>query len=139
LLAQANTQATAPIPTSGSLGSGIPVGDFIAPISTAGGSIGAILEYADAASARATAFADLLDMQNAQDLRDLIAYQSSVGDLGGYSPYMNRGGSGGFGGGSGGTNITVNTGIGDPEAIARAIEDAIRQANQRGTTSLSIA
>lgn len=35
-------------------------------------------------------------------------------------------------------NITVNTGIGDPEAIARAIEDAIRQANQRGTTSLSI-
>jgi len=36
-------------------------------------------------------------------------------------------------------NITVNTGIGDPEAIARAIEDAIRQANQRGTTSLSIA
>jgi hypothetical protein len=139
LLAQANTQAKAPIPTSGSLGSGIPVGDFIAPISTAGGSIGAILEYADAASARATAFADLLDMQNAQDLRDLIAYQSSVGDLGGYSPYMNRGGSGGFSSGSGGTNITVNTGIGDPEAIARAIEDAIRQANQRGTTSLSIA
>jgi len=36
-------------------------------------------------------------------------------------------------------NITVNTGVGDPEAIARAIEDAIRQANQRGTTSLSIA
>jgi hypothetical protein len=35
-------------------------------------------------------------------------------------------------------SITVNTGIGDPEAIARAIEDAIRQANQRGTTSLSI-
>jgi hypothetical protein len=139
LLAQANTQATAPVPTSGSLGSGIPVGDFIAPISTAGGSIGAILEYADAASARATAFADLLDMQNAQDLRDLIAYQSSVGDFGGYSPYMNRGGSGGFSSNSGGTNITVNTGIGDPEAIARAIEDAIRQANQRGTTSLAIA
>jgi hypothetical protein len=35
-------------------------------------------------------------------------------------------------------NINVQTGIGDPEAIARAIEDAIRQANQRGTTSLSI-
>jgi len=35
-------------------------------------------------------------------------------------------------------NITVNTGVGDPEAIARAIEDAIRQANQRGTTSLAI-
>jgi tetratricopeptide (TPR) repeat protein len=135
LLSKANTESKAQIPTSGSLGSGIPTGDFIAPISTAGGSIGAILEYADAASARANAFADLLDMQNAQDLRDLIAYQSSVGDMGGYSPYMNRGGSGG---GSGGTNITVNTGVGDPEAIARAVEDVIRQSYQRGTSSTGL-
>jgi hypothetical protein len=135
LLSKANTESKAKIPTSGSLGSGIPAGDFIAPISTAGGSIGAILEYADAASARANAFADLLDMQNAQDLRDLIAYQSSVGDFGGYSPYMNRGGSGG---GSGGTNITVNTGVGDPEAIARAVEDVIRQSYQRGTSSTGL-
>jgi hypothetical protein len=135
LLSKANTESKAKIPTSGSLGSGIPAGDFIAPISTAGGSIEAILEYADAASARANAFADLLDMQNAQDLRDLIAYQSSVGDFGGYSPYMNRGGSGG---GSGGTNITVNTGVGDPEAIARAVEDVIRQSYQRGTSSTGL-
>jgi hypothetical protein len=135
LLSKANTESKAKIPTSGSLGSGIPAGDFIAPISTAGGSIEAILEYADAASARANAFADLLDMQNAQDLRDLIAYQSSVGDLGGYSPYMNRGGSGG---GSGSTNITVNTGVGDPEAIARAVEDVIRQSYQRGTSSTGL-
>jgi hypothetical protein len=135
LLSKANTESKAQIPTSGSLGSGIPASDFIAPISTAGGSIGAILEYADAASARANAFADLLDMQNAQDLRDLIAYQSSVGDFGGYSPYMNRGGSGG---GTGGTNITVNTGVGDPEAIARAVEDVIRQSYQRGTSSTGL-
>jgi hypothetical protein len=135
LLSKANTESKAKIPTSGSLGSGIPAGDFIAPITTAGGSIEAILEYADAASARANAFADLLDMQNAQDLRDLIAYQSSVGDFGGYSPYMNRGGSGG---GSGGTNITVNTGVGDPEAIARAVEDVIRQSYQRGTSSTGL-
>jgi hypothetical protein len=135
LLSKANTESKAKIPTSGSLGSGIPAGDFIAPISTAGGSIEAILEYADAASARANAFADLLDMQNAQDLRDLIAYQSSVGDFGGYSPYMNRGGSVG---GSGGTNITVNTGVGDPEAIARAVEDVIRQSYQRGTSSTGL-
>jgi len=74
-------------------------------------------------------------MQNAQDLRDLIAYQSSVGDFGGYSPYMNRGGSGG---GTGGTNITVNTGVGDPEAIARAVEDVIRQSYQRGTSSTGL-
>jgi hypothetical protein len=135
LLSKANTESKAKIPTSGSLGSGIPAGDFIAPITTAGGSIEAILEYADAASARANAFADLLDMQNAQDLRDLIAYQSSVGDFGGYSPYMNRGGSGG---GTGGTNITVNTGVGDPEAIARAVEDVIRQSYQRGTSSTGL-
>jgi len=131
LLAQANTQATAKIPTSGSLGSGIPAGDFIAPISTAGGSIEAILEYADAASARANAFADLLDMQNAQDLRDLIAYQSSVGDLGGYSPSMNTGR--GYGSSSGGNTIIVNTGVGDPNAIAEAIDNVLREARDRGT------
>jgi hypothetical protein len=137
LLAQANTQATGKVPTSGSLGSGIPMGDYIAPISkevAAQGSIGAILEYADAAAARANAFADLLDMQSEQDLRDLIAYQSSVGDLGGYSPNMNSG----RGYGAGGTNITVNTGVGDPEAIARAVEDVIRQSYQRGTSSTGL-
>jgi len=137
LLSQASAQAKAPIPTSASLGSGIPVGDFIAPISkevAAQGSIGAILEYADAASARANAFADLLDMQSEQDLRDLIAYQKSVGDLGGYSPNMNSG----RGYGAGGTNITVNTGVGDPEAIARAVEDVIRQSYQRGTSSTGL-
>jgi hypothetical protein len=134
LLASANAQATTSIPTSGSLGSGIPVGDYIAPISTTGGSIEAILEYADAASARANAFADLLDMQSEQDLRDLIAYQKSVGDLGGYSPNMNSG----RGYGAGGTNITVNTGVGDPEAIARAVEDVIRQSYQRGTSSTGL-
>jgi hypothetical protein len=134
LLAQANNQAKAPITTSGSLGSGIPVGDFIAPISTAGGSIEAILEYADAASARATAFADLLDMQNAQDLRDLIAYQSSVGDFGGYSPNMNRGA--GYGAG-GGMNINVIAPARNQEQEARDIIDVLRQAGYRGTESLT--
>jgi hypothetical protein len=119
------------IPTNNSMGSGIPVGDYIAPIDTTGGSIGAILEYADAASARANAFADLLDMQSDQDLKDLIAYQKSVGDLGGYSPNMNTG----RGYGAGGTNITVNAGIGDPEAIARAVEDALNQSAYRGTST----
>ena len=130
LLALANTAATAKVPTSSSLGSGIPVGDYIAPIDTTGGSIAAILEYADAASARANAFADLLDMQSDQDLKDLIAYQKSVGDLGGYSPNMNSG----RGYGAGGTNITVNAGVGDPEAIARVIEDVLNQSTYRGTS-----
>jgi hypothetical protein len=133
LLAQGNATAAAKVPTSGSLGSGIPAGDFIAPISTAGGSIEAILEYADAASARANAFADLLDMQNAQDLRDLIAYQSSVGDFGGYSPNMNRGA--GYGAG-GGMNINVIAPARNQEQEARDIIDVLRQAGYRGTESL---
>jgi hypothetical protein len=131
LLAQANTQATAKIPTSGSLGSGIPAGDYIAPIDTTGGSIAAILEYADAASARANAFADLLDMQNAADALALIEFQRSVGDFGGYSPSMNTGR--GYGSSSGGNTIIVNTGVGDPNAIAEAIDNVLREARDRGT------
>jgi hypothetical protein len=136
LLAQANTQATAKIPTSGSLGSGIPVGDYIAPIDTTGGSIAAILEYADAASARANAFADLLDMQNAADALALIDYQRSIGDFGGYSPSMNTGR--GYGAGSsGGNTIIVNTGVGDPNAIAEAIDNVLREARDRGTLTIA--
>jgi hypothetical protein len=126
LLAKANTESKAKIPTSGSLGSGIPAGDFIAPISTAGGSIGAILEYADAASARANAFADLLDMQNASDLRDLIAYQYSVGDFGGYSPNMNSGGSK-----APVVNVYANT-IANPDELTNLIQNSLIQLNRRG-------
>jgi hypothetical protein len=139
LLAQANAQSTAKVPASASLGSGIPAGDYIAPISkeiAAQGSIGAILEYADAATERANAFALLQEQQNYADMLALIEYQKLVGDLGGYSPDMNRGR--GYGAGSGITNITVNTGVGDPEAIARAVEDVIRQSYQRGTSSTGL-
>jgi hypothetical protein len=134
-LAKANLEVKTKIPTSGSLGSGIPAGDYIAPISTAGGSIAAILEYADAATERANAFALLMEQQNYADFLALIDYQKTLGDLGGYSPYMNRGGSGGS---SGSVNITVNTGIGDPEAIARAVEDVVRQSYQRGTSATGL-
>jgi len=136
LLSKANTESKAPVPTSGSMGSGIPAGDFIAPISTAGGSIGAILEYADAASARANAFADLLDMQNKADALALIDYQRSIGDFGGYSPSMNTGR--GYGAGSsGGNTIIVNTGVGDPNAIAEAIDNVLREARDRGTLTIA--
>jgi hypothetical protein len=87
-----------------------------------------LLEYADAANARANAFADLLDMQNYADFLSLIDYQKSVGDLGGYSPNMNSG----AGYGSGNT-IIVNTGVGDPNAIAEAIDQVLVNAAQRGT------
>ena len=144
LLAQINLASTGStkIPTSASLGSGIPAGDYIAPISTVGGSIEAILEYADAAAARANAFADLLDMENASavssmtPLLDLesIARSSLLQGL--------SGGAGVAGAVSGSRyaaqaanayNITIQTGIGDPNAIAEAVNQVIQDAVDRGT------
>ena len=142
LLAQIDLLSKGKIPTSASLGSGIPAGDYIAPISTTGGSIEAILEYADAAAARANAFADLLDMENASAVSSMaspldletIARSSLLQGL--------SGGAGVAGAVSGSRyaaqaanayNITVNTGVGDPNAIAEAIENVITEAVQRGT------
>ncbi len=34
--------------------------------------------------------------------------------------------------------ITIQAGIGDPEAIARAVEDVVRQSYQRGTSSTGL-
>jgi hypothetical protein len=131
-LSKINTQSKATVPTSGSLGSGIPVGDFIKPISTTGGSIAAILEYADAATARANAFADLLDMQNASDLKDLIAYQYSVGDFGGYSPNMNSGGSK-----TPIVNVYANT-IANPDELTNLIQNSIIKLNSRGDALVKV-
>jgi hypothetical protein len=40
----------------------------------------------------------------------------------------------GYGAGaSGGNTIIVNTGVGDPNAIAEAIDNVLREAQQRGT------
>jgi hypothetical protein len=116
------------IPRNTDFGSGITPGDFIAPISMADGlaaSTSALLEYADAATARADAFALLTEQQNYADFLDLIDYQKTVGDLGGYSTSMNRGGAG--------NTIIVNTGIGDPNAIAEAIDQVLTDAASRGT------
>lgn len=82
LLATATSQSKMPVPTSGSLGSGIPVGDYIAPVAkdvAAKASVSAILEYANAATARANAFADLLDQQNAADEAALQLYMAKLG------------------------------------------------------------
>jgi len=142
LLAQINLLSNAKVPTSASLGSGIPAGDYIAPISTVGGSIEAILEYADAATARANAFADLLDMENASAASSMassidleaIARSSLLQGL--------SGGAGVAGAVSGSRyaaqaanqyNITVQAGIGDPNAIAEAIDNVLREARDRGT------
>ena len=147
LLAQANAQAKATVPTSASLGSGIPAGDYIAPISTAGGSIGAILEYAEAAAARANAFADLLDMENASaasqmgstiDLESIARSSLLQGLSGGAGVSGAVSGSRYAAQAANAYNITIQAGIGDPEAIARAVEDVVRQSYQRGTSSTGL-
>jgi hypothetical protein len=147
LLAQANTQAKATLPTSAALGSGIPKGDYIAPISTAGGSIGAILEYAEAAAARANAFADLLDMENASAASQM-ASTIDLESIARSSLLQGLSGGAGVAGAVSGSryaaqaansyNITIQAGIGDPEAIARAVEDVVRQSYQRGTSSTGL-
>ena len=124
LLAKANAQAKAPIPTSASLGSGIPAGDFIAPISTVGGSIGAILEYADAASARANAFADLLDMDTAaktQALQTSPIYDNS----GALQSFRQRE--------SATYNVTIQAGtIANPDELTTLVQNSLISLNRRG-------
>ena len=147
LLAQANAQAKATLPTSASLGSGIPAGDYIAPISTTGGSIGAILEYAEAAAARANAFAELLDMENASaasqmastiDLESIARSSLLQGLAGGAGVSGAVSGSRYAAQAANAYNITIQAGIGDPEAISRAVEDVIRQSYQRGTSATGL-
>ena len=82
LLGVANAQSLSKPATSGSLGSGIPIGDYVEPVPkeiAAKASISAILEYADAATERANAFADLLDQQNAADEAALQLYMAKLG------------------------------------------------------------
>jgi hypothetical protein len=161
LLAQANLASAAGIPTSADLGSGIPEGDYIAPVSMTdalAASTDSLLELSAAVQERADAFAMLLDLQTEADTLALAnsslaistgAQLFNIEDVARKSLLAGLSGGAGVSGAVSGSryaaqaaaqyNLTVNTGIGDPEAIARAIEDAIRQANQRGTTSLSIA
>lgn len=147
LLAKANAQSKAKLPTSASLGSGIPAGDYISPISTVGGSIEAILEYAEAASARANAFADLLDMENASaasqmastiDLESIARSSLLQGLAGGAGVSGAVSGSRYAAQAANAYNITIQAGIGDPEAISRAVEDVIRQSYQRGTSATGL-
>jgi hypothetical protein len=142
LLAQANAQAKATLPTSASLGSGIPAGDYIAPISTTGGSIGAILEYAEAASARANAFADLLDMQNASAASSM-ASSIDLESIARSSLLQGLAGGAGVSGAVSGSryaaqaanayNITIqaNT-ISSPDELTGLIQDTIIRLNKRG-------
>jgi hypothetical protein len=160
LLAQAGLAANAPIPTSGSLGSGIPVGDYIAPIPMEVGtnaSIEALIEASEAIQERANAFSMLLDLQTEADTIALanssLATQTmtqimNVADVARSSLLQGLAGGAGVAGAVSGSryaaqaanayNITVNAGVGDPEAIARALEDYIRQSYQRGTSATGL-
>lgn len=129
LLAQYELMSKLKIPTSASLGTGIPVGDYIEPISKALGlaaSTDALLEYSDAATARADAFSMLTDQKNYADYLGLIDYQRTVGDLGGYSPTMNSGGSR-----TPVVNVYANT-IANPDELTNMIQNAIITINSRG-------
>ena len=92
--------------------SGIPVGDFVPTIPTSGVSIGAILEFADAATARANAMAALIEAQNAADAAAFA--NSSLNNF----------------------NITIQTGVGDPNAIAETLDQYLQGAVDRGTLRL---
>jgi hypothetical protein len=126
LLGKDAAASKAKIPTSAMLGTGIPANDYIAPISTTGGSIAAILEYADAAAARANAFADLLDMDTAAKTAALQT-SPNYDNSGALQSFRQRESA------SMGNTIIVNTGVGDPNAIAEAIDQILIDAVQRGT------
>lgn len=148
LLGQADAASKAKLPTSGSLGSGIPVGDYIEPISkevAAKGSIAAILEYADAATERANAFALLQEQQNIADELALNEYlkllagssSASTSDMSSAVPVAtaaavqsgNR-----YAAQAAQYYITINAGIGsDPNAIAEALNQYVVDAVDRGT------
>jgi hypothetical protein len=132
LLASATGLSTSGVPTSASLGSGIPIGDYVAPVKMAdalAASTDSLIEYADAAAARANAFADLLDLQNAADLAALMnsSLGSSVIPSGSLQSFRQSESA------SGGVTINVTTGIGDPNAIAEAVNQVIQDAVDRGT------
>ena len=95
--------------TSATNAAGIPIGDRVSKIPTSGVSMAAILEFSDAATARANAMADLLDRQNAVDAASFA--NSSLNKF----------------------DITINTGVGDPNAIAEVLDQYLQGAVDRGT------
>jgi len=128
LLASATGQSKAKIATSGSLGSGIPVGDYVAPVKMAdalAASTDSLIEYADAAAARANAFADLLDLQNAADLAAFLSSSLNVATAPSGSLQSFRTSE------SATINIYANT-IANPDELTNLVQDAIIKINRQG-------
>jgi hypothetical protein len=102
-----------------------PTADFIkplTPVDVLGASLDSILEYAEAAAARARAAAEALDAQTAAEEAAFAA--SPLGKV------LIQPSSGG-----GGTviNVKVEAGVGDPNAIAEAVSNVLQNAIDRGT------
>ncbi len=107
--------------------SGIPTGDYVAPVVfDPNTSIDAVIEYADAATERATAFAILQEQENYAAYLSLIEFQRKLGDFGGYSPDMNRGG--GYGSG---TAVTVEI-IDKTSGLIEVVQTAVQENNRFG-------
>jgi hypothetical protein len=107
--------------------SGIPTGDYVAPVVfDPNTSIDAVIEYADAATERATAFAILQEQENYAAYLDLIEFQRKLGDFGGYSADMNRGG--GYGSG---TAVTVEI-IDKTSGLIEVVQTAVQENNRYG-------
>ena len=130
LLSLASTASLGAAPTSGSLGSGIPAGDYVAPVSMAdalAAGTDALLEYADAAAARANAFADLLDLQNLADeaalMSGLLASAVMPDKPGALESFRKSE--------SATVNIYANT-IADPDALVTLVQDAVQTLYRRG-------
>jgi hypothetical protein len=107
--------------------SGIPAGDYVAPVVfDPNTSIDAVIEYADAATERATAFAILQEQENYAAYLSLIEFQRKLGDFGGYSADMNRGA--GYGSGS-----TVSVEIIDKTSgLIEVVQTAVQENNRFG-------
>jgi len=133
LLGLANAQSLGKPATSASLGSGIPIGDFIKPVPyDPAASADAVIEYAQAATERANAFALLQEQQNYADYLSLIEFQKKLGDFGGYSPNMNTGrGYGPTSAQAATVNIYANT-IANPDELVVLVQDAVQTLNRRG-------
>ena len=107
--------------------SSIPTGDYVPPVVfDPNTSIDAVIEYADAATERATAFAILQEQENYAAYLDLIEFQRKLGDFGGYSADMNRGG--GYGSGSA---VTVEI-IDKTSGLIEVVQTAVQENNRFG-------
>jgi hypothetical protein len=149
LLAQANSASTAKPAASGSLGSGIPVGDYIAPVSmkdALAASTDALLEYGAAATERANAFAYLQEQQNAFDQLALDEYIAKLGlsssasnvDISSVVPVATaaavQSGNRYAAQAAAQYNITNNFGVvGDPNSAAELMNQLLVDAIDRGT------